>query len=140
MHDRRIPGTRANIDHIVVTPGGIWVVDTKRYKGRPERHVEGGILRPRIEKLIVGGRDKTKLVDGIEWQVEQTRTAVGSVPVRGVLCFIDADWPLIGGSFTVRGIEVLWPRKLAAELSASTGEVDVESTATALSARFHSAT
>src|SRR5690606_31048059 len=64
LHDRRIPGTRANIDHLVVAPGGIWVVDSKRYKGRPELRVEGGILRPRVEKLVVGGRDKSKLVEG----------------------------------------------------------------------------
>ena len=31
MHDRRIPGTKANIDHIVVTAGGVLVVDAKRY-------------------------------------------------------------------------------------------------------------
>ncbi|WP_293167360.1 nuclease-related domain-containing protein [Microcella sp.] len=29
MHDRRIPRSKANIDHIVVTPGGVWVIDTK---------------------------------------------------------------------------------------------------------------
>lgn len=31
LHDRRVPGTRANIDHIAVTPTGIWVIDAKRY-------------------------------------------------------------------------------------------------------------
>ncbi len=40
------------------------------------------------------------------------------MPVRGVLCFIDADWPLIGGSFTTRGIQALWPRKLYSQLQA----------------------
>ncbi len=57
LHDRRIPGSRANIDHIVITRAGVWVIDAKRYKGRPELKVEGGILRPRIEKLFVGRRD-----------------------------------------------------------------------------------
>lgn len=66
LHDRRIPGTKANIDHIVVTMGGVFVVDAKRYVNkRPELKVEGGILRPRVEKLLVGGRDRTKLVDGL---------------------------------------------------------------------------
>lgn len=139
LHDRRIPGTRANIDHIVVTPGGIWVVDSKRYKGRPELRVEGGILRPRVEKLVVGGRDKTKLVEGVEWQVGQVRSAAGAIPVTGVLCFVEADWPLIGGSFTMRGIEVLWPKRLVRRLSASTGEVDVAATTSLIAARFRSA-
>src|SRR5215217_3006119 len=34
LHDRRIPGRRANIDHIAVAPSGVWVVDAKRYKGK----------------------------------------------------------------------------------------------------------
>jgi hypothetical protein len=30
LHDRRIPGSKANIDHMAITPGGIWVIDAKR--------------------------------------------------------------------------------------------------------------
>lgn len=29
LHDRRQPGSRGNIDHLVVGPSGIWVVDSK---------------------------------------------------------------------------------------------------------------
>ena len=36
LHDRRIPRSKANIDHIVITRAGIWVIDAKRYKGKPE--------------------------------------------------------------------------------------------------------
>jgi len=119
LHDRRIPGTRANIDHIAVTPTGIYVIDAKKYKGRPSLKAEGGILRPRVEKLLVGTRDQTKLVDGALKQVDVVRATVGdAVPVTGVLCFIDADWPLIGGAFSTRGIEVLPPRRLYPRLTA----------------------
>jgi hypothetical protein len=121
LHDRRIPGTRANIDHIAVTPTGVYVIDPKRYNGRPTLRIEGGLLRPRTEKLLVGGRDRTKLVDGVLKQVDLVRTIVGDdVPVTAVLCFIDADWPLIGGAFTTRGVEVLWPKKLYPRLMAVT--------------------
>ncbi|GAA1928754.1 nuclease-related domain-containing protein [Nocardioides marmoribigeumensis] len=114
LHDRRIPRTRANIDHLAVTPTGIWVIDAKRYKGkRPALKVEGGILRPRVEKLMVGGRDSTKLIDGMTHQVEVVRGIVGDeVPVRGVLCFLEADWPLLEGSFETRSVHVVWPRRL----------------------------
>ena len=140
LHDRRIPGTRANIDHLVVTTQSIWVVDTKKYKGRPSLQVDGGLFRPRVEKLIVGGRDKSKLVEGVEWQVERVQDAVDGVPVIGVLCFVEADWPLIGGSFSVRDVEVLWPKKLVARLSvSSTGPVDVGATAALLAGRFRGA-
>ncbi len=55
MHDRLIPGRKANIDHIAVTPGGVWVIDTKRYVGKaPEKRVEGGIIRVRHERTERG--------------------------------------------------------------------------------------
>lgn len=138
-HDRRIPGTRANIDHLVVTGDAVWVIDTKKYKGRPDLRVDGGILRPRIERLFVGSRDQTKLVDGVVWQMEKVEQVV-DVPVLGALCFVEADWPLLGGSFTVCGVEVLWPKKIAARVSAApTGTVDVERTWATLTAAFPAA-
>lgn len=115
LHDRRIPGTRANIDHIAIGPSGVWVIDAKRYKGRrPSLHVEGGIIRPRVESLRVGGRDRTGLVHGVTSQIERVSLALDdtTVPVTGALCFIEADWPLVGGGFTVDGIHVVWPRLL----------------------------
>ena len=33
LHDRRIPGTRANLDHLVITPLGVTIIDTKRLEG-----------------------------------------------------------------------------------------------------------
>jgi hypothetical protein len=118
LHDRRIPGTRANIDHLAVTPWGVWVVDPKRYiDKRPALLVEGGLLSPRRERLRVGGRDQDKLVDGMLWQLDRVAEVVGdAAPVQGVLCFVEADWPLIGGSFTVRGVHVTWPGRLAKTL------------------------
>lgn len=128
LHDRKIPGSRANIDHLAVTPSGVFVVDAKLYQGRPRLVVEGGFIRPRVEKLLVGRRDRTKVVDGVLKQVDVVRGLVGdAAAVHGVLCFIDADWPLVGGSFRIRGVDVLWPKKLHAKLSApgplSTGDV-----------------
>jgi len=114
LHDRRIPGTRANIDHIVVSRRGVFVVDAKKYTGRPALRVEGGLFRPRTETLLVAGRDRTKLVEGVLTQVALVRTAVDdpAVPVTGVLCFVAADWPLIGGAFETRGVHVLWSKRL----------------------------
>ncbi len=113
LHDRRIPGTRANIDHLVVTPTGVFVVDAKRYRNaRPALRVEGGLLRPRAEFLTVDGRDGIALVTGMRKQVALVREAMANfpeVPVRGVLCFVDADWPLIGSVFSVNNVAVMSP-------------------------------
>ena len=35
LHDRRIPNSRANIDHIVIAHSGMWVIDANHYhRGR----------------------------------------------------------------------------------------------------------
>ncbi|WP_051196451.1 nuclease-related domain-containing protein [Jonesia quinghaiensis] len=112
LHDRRIRRTKANVDHLVITDSGVWVIDAKRYTGRPTLRVEGGLLRPRTETLLVGRRQCNKIVDGVIRQVDLVRAVVGDVPVHGVLCFIDADWPLFGGSFSTRDVHVVWPKRL----------------------------
>jgi len=124
LHDRRIPPTRANIDHIVLAPSGVYVIDAKNYTGRPQLRVTGGIFSPRVEKLMVGRRDSTKLVDGVQRQVSRVREPLArdsigqDVPVHGMLCFVEGDWPLVGGSFTIRGVDVLWPKKARKTIAA----------------------
>jgi len=127
LHDRRIPGTRANIDHIAVSPAGVFVIDAKRYKGRPHMRYQGGLLRARTETLMVGSRDCSKLLAGVTKQVALVRSALDTAGqpaellVRGMLCFVDADWPLIGGSFTTAGVDVLWPKKSAERICETAG-------------------
>jgi hypothetical protein len=129
LHDRRVPATRANIDHLAVTPSGVYVIDAKKYAGRPRLKVEGGLLRPRTEKLLVGSRDCTKLVDGVLKQVDVVKSVISDdVPVHAVLCFVEADWPLVGGAFGTRGVSALWPRRLYPLLAAE-GPLTAESIA-----------
>ena len=33
LHDLAVPGSRANLDHLVIGPGGVFVVDSKQYRG-----------------------------------------------------------------------------------------------------------
>jgi hypothetical protein len=125
LHDRRIPGAQANIDHIAVSPAGVFVIDAKRYKGRPHMRYQGGLLRARTETLMIGSRDCSKLLDGVTKQVALVRSALDTagqpaeLRVRGMLCFVDADWPLIGGSFTTAGVDVLWQKKAAERICES---------------------
>ncbi len=144
LHDRRIPRSRANIDHLVVCRSGVLVVDAKRYTGRrPTKKVEGGFLVPRRERLLVGGRDSTSLVEGLKRQVAVVSDAVTGdalepVRVRGFLCFVDADWPIFGGDFTIDGVEVLWAKRLLS-IARSAGpltEADVDQVARRLTAMF----
>ncbi|MBX3098687.1 MAG: NERD domain-containing protein [Salinibacterium sp.] len=140
LHDRRIPGSKANIDHLVVNASGVWVIDAKRYAGKPERRVEGGLFRPRVQKLFIRGRDKTSLAEGVKWQVSKVREALPNVPVVGFLCFVDAEWGLLDASFLIDDVTITWPRKLASMIKHSKAlDVDPIATATALAAVFRAA-
>jgi hypothetical protein len=85
----------------------------------------------------VGRRDCTKLLDGVLKQVGHVRDLVGDVPVTAALCFVEADWPLIGGAFATHGVHVLWPKRLAKLLAEETaGDVDVSAMRQSLASRF----
>ncbi len=115
LHDRLRPGTTANIDHIAVAPSGVWVIDTKRYKGQVAKKDVGGWLRSDL-RLFVGGRDRTPLVTAVSKQVAAVHAVLGTdwpeVPVRPVLCFVDADWPWFSKPFELRGVLVAWPKAM----------------------------
>lgn len=112
LHDRANPRSRTNIDHIVVAPSGIWVIDTKNYKGRVEKRDVGSWLRADL-CLYVGGRNRTDLVDGMDWQVEVVRDVVGpDVPIRPALCFIGVDFPIYAMKFMISGVMVTCVRAL----------------------------
>jgi len=135
------PGVVVLNDRIAVGPGGVTVIDAKRYRGRIAVECRGGLFRDRTEHLVVGGRDCTALVDGVLAQAEAVAHLLAGgtyvvVPVRALLCFVDGDWPWSGG-LEVRGVPVVTPRR-AAKLCA-TGDLPaavVTAIADALRARL----
>ena len=88
LHDRRMPHSKANIDHIAVGASGVYVIDAKRYRGKIE------VRQPLFgaPKLKIAGRDETKLVDGLAKQVAVVEATLADlapeVPVHGCLCFV----------------------------------------------------
>ncbi len=113
LHDRRIPNSRANIDHLAVAPTGVWVIDSKKYKGRVE------VRRPLFgdARLMIDRRDRSKLADGLARQVAAVASAVDpGVPVRGAFCMVDAELPLLR-TLTFGGYPLLGRRKLAKTLN-----------------------
>ncbi len=118
LHDRAIPRRRANLDHLVVVPAGVWVVDTKHYRGRLERREPAGwfVGRPR---LVVAGRDKSALVAAARRQQAMVAEALGAgTPVRAALCFTGIEHRLWARPFLLDGVLVTWPRALARTLAA----------------------
>lgn len=117
LHDRRVPGTRGNIDHIVVAPAGVFVVDAKNHRGSLEVRDRAGLFRTDL-RLMVGGRDHSALADGMSWQVEAvsgalTRAQVDPMPpVVPVLCFLNVEWPLFHPPESFRGVRLEGPRSI----------------------------
>lgn len=119
LHDRRIPGSRANIDHIVVAPTGVYVIDAKNYKGRVQR-VDKGRFFATEWHLYVGRRDCTKLVTGMGRQLDTVRSVVdGEADVRAAICFVAAEWSLLARPFEIGGVWVGWAKALGKQLSSA---------------------
>jgi Nuclease-related domain len=117
LHDRRIPLSRANIDHIAVARSGVWVIDAKRYNGK------ASVSRPLFgaAKLTIAGRDRSRLVEGLARQVELVEAIVEqlapAVAVRGALCFVDTELPVLK-ALTFKGFPLLHAKPLAKRINA----------------------
>jgi Nuclease-related domain len=118
MHDRQMPKGRGNIDHLAVAPGGVFVIDAKAIKGKAR------ISQPLFgkPKLIIAERDRTRLVDGLDRQVDAVRRALaergyGEVPVVGIFCFTEVHLPWLGR--TIRGHRLHYCRGAARQLNRS---------------------
>jgi len=123
LHDRQMPTGRANIDHIAIVSSGVYVIDTKRYRGK----VAGANPLFGSPKLTINGRDRTKLIIGLDRQVAAIRSVLGAlttdVPVHGCLCFVvptgllaDSGIPLLG-TLKINGYPLYYPRRLARRLN-----------------------
>lgn len=132
LHDRRIPGRRANIDHLAVAPSGIYVVDAKRYKGKIE------VRNPFFSdpSLFIAGRNKTKLVEGLTRQRDAVRATLAEtipeMPVHACFCFLNPEGQA-GGSglplwknLSINDVQLFSPRKLSKRLN-SPGALSAES-------------
>jgi hypothetical protein len=116
MHDRRLPRSRVNIDHLVVNASGVYLIDAKHYAGRVEKQEVGGWF-DRDVRLRVGGRNCTKLVHAAGDQAETVGRVISQhgfegVPVRAVLCFIGAEWGLFASPFSIGQVFITWPKEL----------------------------
>jgi Nuclease-related domain len=127
LHDRKVPGTKGNIDHLVVCPAGVFVIDSKRIAGQVHTKELGGLFASSNLRLYVGRRDCTRLAIAMDWQVAAVRGALDGdrIPIRPVLCFVDAEWPLLGGPREFRGVLIESDRSLRHRITEA-GELDAE--------------
>lgn len=95
LHDLHVPGSKANIDHLVVGPSGVWLIDSKKYR-HPLRF-DGGTI-------WTGKYPKTDDIDKVSFYAQRT-AAVLRVPVTPVLCFIGQAVP--SGAERIAGVHLV---------------------------------
>lgn len=102
FHDRWMPRGRENIDHLVIGPPGVFVVETKNY---------GGDLRVRRGELYVAGRRRPGAIDQVTRQAAGVGEALDGVHVGRLIVVHRAGFPLFRRP-KVDGIRILEPRDL----------------------------
>jgi len=80
FHDLAVPASAANVDHVVVGPTGVYVIDSKRYRGR--LHYAAG-------HVWHGGRPLDRTLETLWWEATQVAETLGFGPdlrIYPVLC------------------------------------------------------
>jgi len=105
LHDRTIPGSRAIIDHIVIGPSGVYVIDTNILHGPVERHEN---------RLFVGDHDRTDLAIAMSHRITAVSSALCDFrfPISRALCFVGGEWPATTLPFMLRGVWIGSPTQL----------------------------
>lgn len=111
LHDVAMPGSRANIDHVAVTPSGVFTIETKTYTGKLE-------VRARSSELWIAGGNRSTLLDQARRQsdvIRETLARAGNPEVRvtPVLCFVETELPLLFPPKQVNGVLICTRRSLS---------------------------
>ena len=122
LNDRRVPVGSGNIDHVVVAPSGVWIIDTKYWEGRVEYKGVSGFFDAN-QRLFFNGEDCTYLADEIYAQVIPIAELLNdrSIPIIPALVFIGAEWKstlrlATNKPYRHNRVVIAWPKALIAEI------------------------
>jgi hypothetical protein len=134
LHDLQVPGSQANLDHLAVGPAGVFVIDSKYYRGALQLGVDGMLWYagyPLAQQLATAVWASLRVAEALQLPPE--------VPVIPLLVIHRA--PVPWGGLTVTGVQVIPPSALANTLGreAILLAAQVELIAGQATARLHSA-
>lgn len=137
LHDRSLPGRRANVDHIAIGPRGVTVIESKHVRGEVRAAGGGWLSGP--PRLLVDKRDRTAWIEAVLDQgraVWSVLAAAGfaDLPLYGCICLPDPSGLPPLGTIEIDGVRVLGPRRLAKRLAADgpLSVIQIDSAAAAL--------
>jgi hypothetical protein len=110
LHDLAVPGSRANIDHLVIGPGGVFVIDSKQYRGRLQLDPTG--------RLWHGRYSLGSALRAVSFEADQAAQVLPDpgVVVRPIMAIHGAQVPW--GKVVMDGIPVVPAKRLPSMLRA----------------------
>src|SRR6266511_1587404 len=96
LHDVAIPQSRANADHLLIGPPGVFLVDSKAWHGHITSGPDGSAWH--------NGHPMDSALDTVRWEAEQVAGALGA-PVLPLLCVHDTRLPW--GELYVAGVPIV---------------------------------
>jgi len=134
LHDLAVPRSQANIDHLVIGPGGVFVIDSKQYRGRLQLDPSG--------RLWHGRYPLAPALRAVSFEADQAAVVLPDpgLAVAPIVAVHDAQVPW--GKVVVHGVPVVPARRLPSmlrALPAVLGPERVADLADQARVRFHAA-
>jgi Nuclease-related domain len=130
FHDLAVPDSPANLDHPVIGPSGVFVIDSKQWTGSVQRGADGLVWHNHYSL------DRT--LETVRWEA-QTISRLLSTRVAALLCVHGAH--VHGGGLHVQGVAIVPAHLLRSALGYDRvlSDADVELLATTAWSRLRPA-
>jgi hypothetical protein len=121
FHDLAVPGSPANVDHLVIGPSGVFVIDSKQWTGSVHQSADGLAWHNHYRL------DRT--IDTVRWEAERISRLLGT-RAAALLCVHGAH--VHGGGLDAQGVAIVPAHLLRSALGQDRvlSDVDVELLAT----------
>jgi hypothetical protein len=105
LHDLRVPRSAANIDHLVIGPPGVFVVDAKHYSGPLYLSHDGGLWHGRYPLAAA--------LSATRWEADKVQATLGAPDIDVVPIVAVVGAPVPFGQVSIHGIPVVAAASLA---------------------------
>jgi Nuclease-related domain len=134
LHDLAVPDSRANLDHLVIGPGGVFVIDSKQYRGRLQLDPSGRLWHGRYPLALA--------LRAVSFEADQAARVLpdSGVVVVPIVAVHGAQVPW--GKVVMNGVPVVPARRLPSmlrQLPAALGPEGVAKLAGEARLRFRAA-
>jgi hypothetical protein len=99
FHDLAVPGTSANLDHLLIGPGGVFVVDSKQYSGRLQLGADGTLWHGRYPLTLA--------LRAVRSEADRATAVLGMPAVEAVPIVAVHGAPVPWGSLQVDAVTVV---------------------------------